>query len=220
MPPDRALAMAPARSRHPDHRHTDRPAEIAGSGAVRRPRRTADGAVAARLQGLREVGTSRTVQLLVPHVQHRRGAGFVLVERTTRLPAGIKRDDLPCVPIVRAVLDTARRLRDPRAVQGLLAEAVQGGRCTTDQLLEELDAGSQRGTALVRAALVDVVSGARSVAEADALQLWRRTGLPEAQWNVALTTPTGQLIAVPDAWLPEVGLAWEIDSYGLSLQAA
>jgi hypothetical protein len=111
------------------------------------------------------------------------------------------------------VLDTARRLRDPRAIQGLLAEAVQGGRCTPDQLLEELDAGSQRGTALVRAALVDVVSGARSVAEADALQLWRRTGLPEAQWNVALTTPTGQLIAVPDVWLPEVGLAWEIDSY-------
>lgn len=171
------------------------------------------GPVAARLQGLQEVGTSRTVQLLTPHDQHRRGAGFVLVERTTRLPAGIKRDDLPCVPIVRAVLDTARRLRDPRAIQGLLAEAVQGGRCTPDQLLEELDAGSQRGTAVVRAALVDIVSGARSVAEADALQLWRRTGLPEAQWNVALTTPTGQLIAVPDAWLPGVGLAWEIDSY-------
>lgn len=171
------------------------------------------GHVAARLQGLQEVGGSRSVQLLVPHDQQRRCAGFVLVERTTRLPSKVLRDDLPCVPILRAVLDTARRLRDQRAIQALLAEAVQRGRCTPRQLREELDAGSQRGTALVRAALPDISAGARSVAEADALRLWRRAGLPEARWNVQLLTPTGQLIATPDAWLPEVGLAWEIDSY-------
>ncbi len=171
------------------------------------------GHVAARLQGLQEVGASRSVQLLVPHDQQRRCAGFVLVERTTRLPSKILRDDLPCAPVARAVLDAARRLRDPKAIQALLAEAVQRGRCTPRQLREELDAGSQRGTALVRVALVDIASGARSVAEGDALRLWRRAGLPEAQWNVQLVTSTGQMIATPDAWLPEVGLAWEIDSY-------
>ncbi len=51
------------------------------------------------------------------------------------------------------------------------------------------------------------------MAEADALKLWRRAGLPDAHWNVQLVTAAGQPIATPDAWLPEVGLAWEIDSY-------
>lgn len=171
------------------------------------------GHVAARLHGLQEVRASRQVQLLVPHDQQRRCTGFVVVERTTRLPSRILRDDLPCVPVLRAVVDTARRLRDFRAIQALLAEAVQRGRCTPRQLREELDAGSQRGTALVRTALPDISSGARSVAEAEALRLWRRAGLPEAQWNVQLVTSTGDVIATPDAWLPEVGLAWEIDSY-------
>lgn len=171
------------------------------------------GHVAARLHGLQGVGANRFVQLLVPHDQKRRCAGFVLVERTTRLPSRLRRESLPCVPVLRAVLDTARRLRDPRAVQALLAEAVQRGRCTPRQLRDELDAGSQRGTALVRAALPEIASGARSVAEAEALRLWRRAGLPEAQWNVQLVTPTGKLIATPDAWAPQVGLAWEIDSY-------
>lgn len=171
------------------------------------------GHVAARLQGLQKVGASRTVPLLMPHQQQRRSTGFAIVERTTRLPSKILHDGLPCVPILRAVLDTVRRLRDPNAIQAVLAEAVQRGRCSPRQLRNELDAGSQRGTALVRAALPDISAGARSVAEAEALRLWRRAGLPEAQWNVQLVTPTGQVIATPDAWLPEVGFAWEIDSY-------
>lgn len=56
----------------------------------------------------------------------------------------------PVTPVVRAVLDRARRLRDVDAVRALVAEAVQRRFCTPAQLALELDAGSKRGTALVR----------------------------------------------------------------------
>ncbi|MDQ3153306.1 MAG: hypothetical protein M3R63_16875 [Actinomycetota bacterium] len=171
------------------------------------------GHTATRLHGFRNAPPSTTVPLLVPDNRQRRSAGFAVVERTTRLPDAVIIAGLPCAPIPRAALDAVRRLRDPRQVQALLAEAVQRGGCTPRELRRELDAGSQRGSALPRAALGAVAAGARSVAEADALQLWRRAGLPEAYWNVQLVTAAGQPIATPDAWLPSVGLAWEIDSY-------
>ncbi|MGH4021992.1 MAG: hypothetical protein ACRDT0_22695 [Pseudonocardiaceae bacterium] len=170
------------------------------------------GHVAARLHGLREVPASASVPVLIPHSRHRRSAGFVLIERTTRIPSLTLRSGMPCAPVVRAVLDAARRIRDSRTVQAVLAEAVQRRYCTPRQLRAELDAGSQRGSALVRCALPDIVDGARSVAEADALGLWRRAGLPEAEWNVELMTSSGTVIGTPDAWDPRVAFAWEIDS--------
>lgn len=177
------------------------------------PRSVITGHVAARLHGLRNVPPNTTIQLLIPESRQRRSAGFAVIERTTRLPPASYLAGLPCAPMIRAVLDTTRRLRDPRGVQALLAESVQRGLCTPRQLRVELDAGSPRGSAVPRAALTEVSAGARSVAEADAMRLWQRSGLPEAHWNVELMTATGCPIATPDAWVPAAGLAWEIDSF-------
>jgi hypothetical protein len=63
-----------------------------------------------------------------------------------------------------------------------------------------------------RSVLNDVLAGARSVAEIDAMCVWKRTGLPQPVWNVTLQNWDGAHVAVPDAWF-DVGLAWEIDSY-------
>ena len=63
-----------------------------------------------------------------------------------------------------------------------------------------------------REVLKDIVAGARSVAEIDAMRVWERTGLPSPRWNVVLRTNDGAFIAIPDAWF-DAGLAWEIDSY-------
>ncbi len=176
------------------------------------------GTSAALLHGLRRARGDDRVHLLLPHARRSRSVGCVLVERTTRLPEPVVVQGLPIAPVVRAVLDRARRLRDTEAVQALVAEAVQRRFCTSAQLAVELDAGSKRGAAMVRRELEHISGGARSVAEVRAKRLARRSGLPEPVWNVPLLDDRGQLIGTPDAWWAEVALAWEIDSYDYHLR--
>lgn len=178
------------------------------------------GACAVSLHGLRRGGDDDRVHVLLPHAQRCRSVGWVVVERTTRLPDPVTVRGLPLAPVVRAVLDRARRLRDVEAVQALVAEAVQRRFCTPAELVDELDAGSKRGTALVRRELEDIRRGARSVPEVHAMRLVRSSGLPEPHWNVPLLDECGQLIGIPDAWWSEVGLAWEIDSLAYHLDPA
>ncbi len=124
--------------------------------------------------------------------------GLVTVERTTRMPRPVVVDGMPMAPLVRAVLDECRRFsaRDP--VRALLTEAVQRGRLHPEALIRELEAGSDRGSALPREVLRDVLRGARSVAEVDAMAVWRRTGLPEPLWNHELRDASGRYIGTPD----------------------
>jgi hypothetical protein len=165
-----------------------------------------------RRHGLRNAPPDPQVHVLVPH-RHKVGSSdYVVVERTTRLPAAVTVEDVPLAPLPKSVLDACRRLREHDPVRALIAEAVQRRRLTPNRLAHELETGSQRGTAVPREVLRDVLDGARSVAEIDAMRVWERTGLPRPVWNVPLRTVEGEHIATPDAWF-EVGLAWEIDSY-------
>ncbi|MGK3202538.1 hypothetical protein [Amycolatopsis sp. MEPSY49] len=167
---------------------------------------------ALRRHGLRQVPDSDEVHLLVPHEREVTSAGFALVERTTRLPNAVTRDGVPIAPVHRAVLDGARRIRDFDTVQGMLAEAVQRRRCTPEQLDRELSRGSQRGSAIPRRALQALLEGVESVAEADAWEIWKHSGLPAAEWNVSVFDRHGAFISKPDAWCEDVAFAWEIDS--------
>lgn len=147
-------------------------------------------------------------------------AEFVIVERTTRLPARMLAQGVPCTPPERAVLDAARRMGSLDAERDLLADAVQGRHCTGAALRTEIDRGSRRGTAVARIVLAEISDGVRSVAEADARVLWRRTGLPPLAWNPTVTDAHGRFIAVPDGWADDVAMAWEIDSYAFHLSPA
>ncbi|SDX79357.1 hypothetical protein SAMN05421504_103870 [Amycolatopsis xylanica] len=140
--------------------------------------------------------------------------GFLLVERTIRLPDAEHRGETPIAPVGRAVLDAVRRLSDPDMIQTMLAEVVQRGKCTVEDLARELSAGSPRGRALPRIALEGLLDGAYSVAEADARLVWERAGLPECQRNVKIFDADGNYIAMPDVWVEKVAFAWEIDSRG------
>jgi hypothetical protein len=122
-------------------------------------------------------------------------------------------EGLRLAPLVRSVLDGCRRLVSPNSVRAALAEAVQRGRISPIVLIEELERGSSHGTAIPRAALRELLRGARSVAEGHAMAVWRGTGLPAPSWNFELRTTAGRYVATPDGWFDEVGLAWEIDSY-------
>lgn len=160
------------------------------------------------------------IHVLIPADRRRVGAGKLLVERTGRLPVSAP-GEWPLAPIERAALDLVRRIRDRDVVRAVLAEVVQRGRTTPARLVAELEAGSDRGSALPREVLAAVSDGIRSVAEAKARELLRRSGLPEPMWNARLVDGrTGRLIAVADAWFDEVALAWEIDSYEFHLSPA
>lgn len=171
------------------------------------------GLEACRRQGLRlgEPDEDERVHILIPHQCRVKSSGFVLVERTHRMPRGRSVNHLPVAPVVRASLDAARRMRSEKPVANLLLEAIQRGRCTPASLGIELTLGGQRGTAIPRRMLAETVS-LRSPAEFDAKQLVDTSSVPPTHWNPKLYTVDGDYIATPDAWWDDVGLAWEIDS--------
>lgn len=167
-----------------------------------------------RRHGLRrEVRPGEPIHLLLPAHLKTTSSGYVLVERTTRMPAPVRLDGLPLAPVARSVLDECRRLSERAPIRALLAEAVQQLGISPAALSTELENGSDRGSALPREVLREIGRGARSAAEAEAMAVWRRTGLPEPAWNFVLHDERGRYIATPDAWSDKVGLAWEIDSY-------
>jgi hypothetical protein len=167
-----------------------------------------------RRQGLKRDATpDEHVHLLLPAHLKTTSSGYVLVERTTRMPAPIRTGGLALAPAVRSVLDECRRLCRRAPIRALLAEAVQQLGLDPAELSAELENGSDRGSALPREVLREIAQGARSAAEAEAMAVWRRTGLPEPAWNHVLHDEHGRYIATPDAWCDEVALAWEIDSY-------
>ena len=177
------------------------------------------GGVACRAIGLRTVPASDTVHLLTPHERKVHSAGFVLIERTHRLPKPQRRNGLLVAPPTRAVLDTARRMTEVRPARALITESVQRKFTSVTELTAELARGSSRGSALPRRILAELTTGQESVAEIDAQRVWRLSGLPSPLWNRRLVTPDGRVIAKPDAWFDDVGLAWEIDSLAFHLGA-
>lgn len=178
------------------------------------------GIAAAGLHGLSKFTATDQVHVLVKAERQRLSSGFVLIERTTRIPQRVVKRGFPAAEVTRAVLDAARRMSDRADVESILAEAVQRGRTTPARLSAELDAGSIRGSKLPRAALVAVRGGARSTAEARGIEVANRSGLPRMQWNVRLRTGAGLVLPKPDGWQDDVCLAWEIDSYDHHLAPA
>lgn len=179
----------------------------AGSGAV------ITGLDALQLHGMERIpAPSGPVHVLVPEDRRRVGHGLALVERTDRLPPP-EPGRWPLAPLSRAVLDHVRRTGDRDLVRSAVAEVVQRGRVTPAELVRELDDGSQRGARLPRDVLREVGDGIRSVAEAQARTLLRRSRtLPAALWNPRIVDASGRFIASPDAWFDDVAMAWELDS--------
>jgi hypothetical protein len=153
-----------------------------------------------------------TLHLLVPHDRQPRSTGYVVIERTQRLPQAVVQLGVPLAPVSRAAVDAARRIAAPATVAELMADTVQRGLCTVRELADEVDDAQRRGTAVPRRVLRDVGEGVRSAAEADAKRLWARSGLPEPWWNAPVHDRKGRLLGVADAWFDEVALAWEINS--------
>lgn len=159
------------------------------------------------------------VHVLVPAAKRTSTNGYVVIERTTRMPALVERDGLRYAPVPRAVMDAARREQDAMRLRALLSAPVRCGACSVSDLRAELDSGSQRGSAAPRAALRAVSDGVVSLTEGLARRVARGITLPSPRWNVPIRDVTGALLGVVDAWWDDVALAWEVGSQHFRLGA-
>jgi hypothetical protein len=168
----------------------------------------------AALRGLGVTSTvPRVIDVLIPVGRERRSVLFVAAHRTTRMPEQVTAEgSLRYAALPRALADTARGCTDIRAARAVIASAVQRGRCPLALLMAELRSGPSRDSALLRQALAEVAEGARSVTEAEFLALIKKAGLPLPLLNVRLLAGDGSLIAIPDAYWPQAGVAAEVDS--------
>ena len=178
---------------------------FAGHGAV------ITGAAALARQGVR-VRPPEVIDVLIPHQFRCRGAGFVRVCRTIRMPnTPLVFDGLLWAPPARAVADAVHGDGALREVRALVANAVQRGACTVAQLAAELRNGPRQGSQGLRLALEEVADGVASVAEGDLRGLIKKNGLPEPMFNADLFVGSA-FLARPDAWWPDSGVAGEVDS--------
>ncbi|WP_051791559.1 hypothetical protein [Amycolatopsis jejuensis] len=147
------------------------------------------------------------IHLLVPHNRRLANQPGVLTCRTARMPDPILIDGLPYASAARAALDLARRAADPDEIARLVSLPLYWGLADRAELLAELDAGNQRGTAAVRAVLRDLDDD-ETFAHGQALRVLRQTPLPTPQWNVTVCDLRGRRVGTADAWWDQVGLAW------------
>jgi hypothetical protein len=122
---------------------------------------------------------------------------------------------LPYVPVVeaaRAVADTALLYRRLAPVRALVTSSVQKGKCSLDGLAAELEACPRNGSGMFRRALLDVLDGARSIAEAEAADALSSATVPAFEQNVDVQDATGRLVAETDVLWRELRAVAEIDS--------
>lgn len=152
------------------------------------------------------------VDVLVPGTRNPRSHGYVRTHRTQvpcrRLPV----EGLPCAPLTRATADAIPYLTGQDAVTALLAEVVQRGCCTLDELTTALRSTHRASDPRVATTIDALTAGVRSVAEARARRILREAGIPDPVWNRDLYLPDGTFLARPDAYWPHAGVALEIDS--------
>ena len=176
------------------------------------PRAVITGAPAVRRHHLLCAGLDE-VDVLVPVGVRRQSAGFVRIQHTARMPEGVwSTGGIRFAPQARAVADAARGMKRFGDAQALVCEAVQRGRCTLEELIEELNAGPTAGSSWFRAALTEISAGIRSAAEKDLKQVIDRSDLEKPMYNPRLYTLDGEFLGIPDLWWQRAGVAAEVDS--------
>ncbi|HEY2521252.1 MAG TPA: hypothetical protein VGJ19_14160 [Streptosporangiaceae bacterium] len=175
------------------------------------PRSGLTGLAAARRHGL-SVPDTGLVDVVVPASVRRQSTGFARVQHSTRMPAEMCVDgEIRYALAARAVADAARSLTSSRDVRALVAQVIQRQRCSIQLLVLELEEGPAKGSAALRAALVEVKDGIRSAPEGDLRGLLKRARIPMPVFNARLYVGR-ELVAVVDGWWEEAGVGAEVDS--------
>lgn len=186
----------------------------AGSGAV------LTGVSALRAYGLNALPADEAIHVLVPHARRCQARPGLVVERTRKLPDPRWRRGLPLAAPARAVVDACRGISRLDDVRALVADAVQSGLCSVDELVAALQQAARQRTALSREVLAEVDAGVRSAAEGQVRAMFGRHGVTQPRWNWSLHTLAGAHVATPDGYWEEIGAALQIDSMTWHLSPA
>ena len=165
------------------------------------------GADALRAHGVKCPAESE-IRLLVPSHCRVVACEGVHLARTARLPDPVLVDGLPFAPPARATLDMARAESDPGRIRHLLMLPLYWGLCDRRALLAELEAGPQRGTAVVRKVLRELDEGPVQ-AHGLAARVLDLVPLPPPSWDQTICDRRGRRLGEADAWWDEAGLAWQ-----------
>jgi hypothetical protein len=172
-----------------------------------------------RIAGLGEPEPPSPEVLILTRAGEYRVRGLARIRPTRRpftswtLPG--EHPDLPYADVVhtaRAIADTALLYYRFRPVRALVTTAVQRRLCAIDELIAELGSGPRNGSAWLRRALEDACDGARSIAEAEALDVLRQAPVPPFEANVPIRTASGVLVGEADCLWRELRAVEEIDS--------
>jgi hypothetical protein len=171
------------------------------------------GLAALRYQGIR-CRDSQIVDVLVAADRQRSSTGYVRLIRSRRMPAAYRngRGNRYALP-ARSVADALCGMRPAQLgdARTIVASAVQQRKCTIGHLSAELAARHNKGDAMLRRVLAEVIDGIRSSPEGDLRDLVRRSDLPAPLFNPDLYL-NGAFLARPDAWWPQAAVAVEVDS--------
>jgi len=172
---------------------------------------------AAVMRGLR-VRAADQMHVTIPHSQHPRSHGFVIVHQSLRDCRLERQGDLRWSEPARTVVDVAAMLPSRDDVRALVSDAVQRRLVSVKQLQAEAGSVPRRGSRWLLEAIDDVSAGTRSMGESRFRRAVRRAGLPEPAWNVTIDTLYGPVIL--DALWREAGVAVEVDGARWHLDAA
>jgi len=99
------------------------------------------------------LGTGFGVRVLLPHARRLKPDGFVVLTRTTRLPAPVVVRGCALAPPARAAVDACLRARNSEIVRNIVTAIVRSGRCSPAELAHELEAHQVQHSARLRAVL-------------------------------------------------------------------
>lgn len=158
------------------------------------------------------------VLVITTHGRNREVAGVRL--RRSRRPVQARRASasassltgLPVVSAARAAADAALQCSDLATARAVLTAAVQRQLATPDELALEYAVSPRNGSYFLRRAVEDVLNGARSVAEADAIHALVEGRVPAFEVNVPICDPRGRIRYVVDVLWRTLRAVLEIDS--------
>lgn len=131
------------------------------------------------------------VEISRSHGQHMSSHGFVVVHQTRRPCDGVVLAGLRTTSAARAAVDVAVTAPRRRDVDHVVADVLQKGLATVDELEEEVRRAGRLAGPGLRSAIADARRGMRSVGESDLRRVVLQAGLPEPEWNAPVETAAG-----------------------------
>lgn len=157
------------------------------------------------------------VEVSRAHGQNMSSHGFVVVHQSRRPLEIVELSGLLVSGAARAAIDVSLTARRRADVDHVIADVLQRGLTTLEELAEEVRRAGRAATPWLRAAIGDAGRGMRSVGESELRRVIVAAGLPEPEWNAAVETAAGTYYV--DALWRSKGVAAEADGMAYHLSA-